>query len=242
MRLRILVYNVKAFRLGVRNAATLVAQHGPDVALIQECGPRYRLRRFARALGMEPVSEHFLFRRSIHNAVLVREPWRVISHRLHKFPKDERFYPRGALIVRVGRSGFRMTAISLHLGLKPRVRRRNADELMSVVIGLEGPVLAGGDLNEGPTGSAVAWLSERMWDAHAHAGTGPGETFRSDDPRARIDYLFVNDRVRVERVVVLRGPEAAASSDHLPILADVELDVGDAQSRDSGPRREDPVG
>ena len=83
MRVRILVYNVKAFRLGVRNVATLVAEHAPDVALLQECGPRYRLRRFSRAVGMEPVSKHFLFHRSIHDAVLVRRPWRVISHDLH---------------------------------------------------------------------------------------------------------------------------------------------------------------
>src|SRR5438093_11547176 len=127
-----LVYNVKSFRLGVRNAAHLVAELGPDIALIQECGPRYRLRRFARSLGMEAVSEHrFLFlRRSIHNAVLVRPPWRIVSHALHRFPKDGRAHPRGALVARVGRAGFRLWAISLHLGHRPGTRRRNADELM----------------------------------------------------------------------------------------------------------------
>jgi endonuclease/exonuclease/phosphatase family metal-dependent hydrolase len=147
----------------------------------------------------------------------------VISHRLHRFPKDVRFDPRGALLVRVGRSGYRVWAISLHLGLKPGARRRNADELMSQILGLDGPVLAGGDMNETPTGEAVVWLSERLWDAFAHAGEGAGETFPSDDPRARIDYLFLNDRVEVERAVVLRGPEATAASDHLPLVADVGL-------------------
>lgn len=224
MRLRVLVYNVKSFRLGRGNAAALVAEHAPDVALIQECGSRRRLRRFARALGMDAVSEHFLLRRSIHNAVLVRPPWRVLSHRLHRFPKD--VSPRGALVARLGRAGFRLHAISLHLGLKAGVRRRNADELVSLILSLDGPVMAGGDLNEAPDGKAVVWLSDRMWDCFAKAGEGPGETFRSDEPRARIDYLFVNDGFDVERASVLQGPEAAASSDHLPLLVDLGLPGG----------------
>jgi len=236
VRLRILVYNVKGFRLGVRNAAALVAPHGPDVALIQECGPRYRLRRFAASLGMEAVSRHDFLRRSIHDAVLVRPPWRVMAHRLHRFPEDVRFYPRGVLVARLGRAGFRLWAGSMHLGLKPAVRRRNADELMSVLLGLEGPVLVGGDLNETPDGAAVRWLSERMWDSFAQAGDGPGETYSSEGPTARIDYLFVNEGIRVERAWVVRGPEAAACSDHLLLFAD--LRVGD----DDGPALGEPVG
>ena len=236
MRLRVLVYNVKAFRLGVRNVATLIAEHGPDIALLQECGPRYRLRRFARAIGMEPVSVHFFLRRSIHNAVLVRPPWRVMSHRLHRFPKDVRFYPRGALVARVGRAGFRLSTISLHLGLKPGVRRRNADELMSIVQRLNGPVVAGGDFNEAPEGKAVGWLSGHLQDAFAVKGEGRGETFRADVPSARIDYLFANERVQVERAWVLSGPEAAASSDHLPVLVDLRLEASEADESGRGGR------
>ena len=223
MRVRILVYNVKAFRLGWRNAAALIAEHGPDVALIQECGSRRRLRRFASAMGMEVVSKHVTLRRSIHNAVLARPPWRIMTHRLHRFPKDRRFYPRGVLLARLGRAGSRVWVGSLHLGFKPAVRRRNADELISLLLGLKGPRLVGGDFNEGPDGAAVRWLSERMWDCFAQAGDGPGETYRADSPRARIDYLFANEAVRVERAWVLRGPQTAASSDHLPLFADVSL-------------------
>ena len=105
------------------------------------------------------------------------------------------------------------------------------------MLGLDGPGLVGGDLNETPDGTAVRWLSQRLWDCFATAGEGPGETFRSDQPTARIDYLFANDRVRVERAWVLRGPEAAAGSDHLPLFADLVLaEQGDRPSPD------DPVG
>jgi endonuclease/exonuclease/phosphatase family metal-dependent hydrolase len=224
MRLRVLVYNVKAFRRGVRAVAELVAEHGPDIALIQECGPRYRLKRFARALGMEPFSEHFLFRRSIHDAVLVRAPWRVLSHRLHRFPKDVRFYPRGAYLARIGRTGHRLWVASVHLGLKPGVRKRNADELASILLGLDAPAVVGGDLDEGPDGAAASWLAARMWDAFDRAGEGPGATYPAEDPRARIDYLFAGEGFRLERAWVLRGAKAAAASDHLPLLVDLHIE------------------
>jgi endonuclease/exonuclease/phosphatase family metal-dependent hydrolase len=236
VRLRVLVYNVKAFRRGVRAVAGLVAEHGPDVALLQECGPRRRLKRFARALGMEPLSEHFLFRRSIHDAVLVRPPWRVLSHRLHRFPKDVRFYPRGAMLVRIGRTGHRLWVASVHLGLRPGVRKRNADELASVVLGLDAQAIVGGDLNEGPEGAAAAWLAARMWDAFARAGEGPGETYPADDPRARIDYLFAGEGIEVERAWVLGGPRAVAASDHLPLLVDLQV------ASKAGPESAETVG
>ena len=237
MRLRVLVYNVKAFRLGVRAASTLVDELEPDVALIQECGPRYRLRRFASALGMEVASHHFFLRRSIHNAVLVRPPWRIVAKRLHRFPGGKRFYPRGVLLVRVGRAGFRAWVGSVHLGLEGVARRRNAEELVALTIGFDEPVLMGGDLNEGPDGPAVRWISERMWDCFVAAGEGAGETFPSGAPTARIDYLFVTEAVTAERVWVLSGDAAAAASDHLPILGDLVL-----TSTVDSLSREDPVG
>jgi endonuclease/exonuclease/phosphatase family metal-dependent hydrolase len=226
VRLRVLVYNVKAFRRGVRGAAALVAEYEPDIALIQECGPRYRLRRFASTLGMDVTSHHDFLRRSIHNAVLVRPPWRIVSKRLHRFPKDRPFYPRGILVARVGRAGFRVWVGSVHLGLEGAARRRNVEELVALAIGLDGPVLVGGDFNEGPESAAVRWLSQRMWDCFGAAGEGPGETFPSDGATARIDYIFANEAATAERVWVLGGAGAAATSDHLPLFGDVVLSNG----------------
>ena len=111
----------------------------------------------------------------------------------------------------------------MHLGLSPAARGRNADELVSRSLALDGPVVAGGDFNEGPSGKAVTWVSSRLRDAWTERGEGSGETFRADVPRARIDYLFVGEGVEVERAVVLGGPEAAAASDHLPLFVDITL-------------------
>jgi endonuclease/exonuclease/phosphatase family metal-dependent hydrolase len=232
-RIRVLVYNVKAFRLGTDRAASLIAPHAPDVALVQECGPRYRLHRFARALGMDAASVHFRLRRSIHNAVLVRPPWRILRRRLHRFPPDVRLYPRGALVARVGRAGLRLSIVSLHLGLKPAARRRNVEELVGLTVGLDHPVMTGGDLNEAPGGNAVGWLSGRMWDAFAVGGTGQGETYPASDPTSRIDYLFVDEGFAVEGAAVLVGREAASASDHLPLLVDLRLREPSTLERES---------
>ncbi len=113
--------------------------------------------------------------------------------------------------------------MSVHLGLSDRERQAHARELGDLVAGLTGPVVVGGDLNEGPEGAAAAWLTERLWDAFAGRGEGLGYTFPSAEPRARIDYLLLGEGVRTTRTWVEDGPEVRAASDHLPLFADVTL-------------------
>jgi endonuclease/exonuclease/phosphatase family metal-dependent hydrolase len=76
-----------------------------------------------------------------------------------------------------------------------------------------------------------------MWDCFASAGEGPGATYSADAPTARIDYLFANQMLTAERAWMLRGPEAAACSDHLPLLVDLVL-----APDEGGPAPKDPVG
>jgi endonuclease/exonuclease/phosphatase family metal-dependent hydrolase len=225
VRLRVLVYNVRGFRQGADRVAGAVAEHHPDLALVQECGSRRRLRRFARGMAMEAVSPRlFPFARQIRNAALVRPPWRVVTHRLHRFDDSARFYPRGALIAVIGRAGYRISALSVHLGLTPGERIRHARELTDLAVAIDEPVLIGGDLNEDAGGKAASWLADRFWDAWIRDGAGGGETFPSADPTARIDYLFASEQFAITRAVVPDTPEARAASDHLPLIADLDLD------------------
>jgi endonuclease/exonuclease/phosphatase family metal-dependent hydrolase len=225
MRLRVVVYNVWGFRLGPHTVAGAVADLHPDLVLVQECASHPKLRRFARALGMEAVSTRlFPLARQVRNAILVRPPWRVVSFRLHRFDRSQRFYPRGALVAVVGRAGYRISAVSTHLGLAPRERVRQAKELADLALGLPEPVLIGADVNEDPEGKAASWLAGRLWDAWTRAGEGAGETFPSRDPTARIDFLFASEGVSVDRAHVLDTAQAKAASDHLPLAVDLELE------------------
>src|SRR5919201_2292186 len=105
MQLRVLVYNVWGFRHRARTVAATVADLKPDLILVQECATQPKLRRFARALGMEAVSTRlFPLARQVRNAILVRPPWRVVSFRLHRFDRSQQFSPRGAMLAVVGRA------------------------------------------------------------------------------------------------------------------------------------------
>lgn len=224
MRLRVLVHNVRGFRAGAGATGATVERFSPDVLLLNETGPRRRLGRFARAAALEVATDpRRPFRRRVRNAVLVRPPWRIVRHRLLRFEGSTRWYPRGALIASVGRSGYRLWAVSVHLGLRPEERRRHAEQLSDALRGLAGPIVVGGDLNETPDRPAAAFLSERFWDAWLLGGDAAGETYPAEDPTARIDYLFVSEGVRVERVLVPADEEARRASDHLPVVAELEL-------------------
>ncbi len=230
MQIRVIVYNVRGFRDGMDRVVRLADHFRPDFLLLNETGGRLRIRRFARAMGMEVAADPWSpFRRRVKDSVLVRPPWRIVSRRLHRFADvRRRMYPRGALIAEVGRAGFRMWAISSHLGLHPQERLHSVQELSDLARGLSGPVLIGGDFNELPDGKAVSFLSQRFWDAWLLGGDVAGETFPAGDPTARIDYLFVSEGLGVERVLVPPGRDARLASDHLPVVAQLALrDTGD---------------
>ncbi len=225
MRLRVVVYNVRGFRDDFRALITVVRHAEPDLVLLNESGPRRKLRRFARSLGMEVAADPFSpFRRRVKDAVLVRPPWRIVSHGLHRFERSERFYPRGALIAQIGHLGVRVSAVAVHLGLHPGERLRHARELTDLVPSVAKLVVIGGDLNDTPDGRSAGWIGERLWDAWLLGGDVNGETFPSKDPTARIDYLFVSEGIRVERVMVSRGDELRAASDHLPVIAELTIE------------------
>jgi endonuclease/exonuclease/phosphatase family metal-dependent hydrolase len=221
---RVLVYNVRGFRHGRDRVAAVVRRLSPDVILMTESDGRLRLGRFARSVGMRACADPWSpLRRRVKNAVLVRPPWEVLEHRLVRFTGSERFYPRGALLARLQGPDLRAWAVAVHLGLRPRERRRHVRELLLAVRGLEDPQVVGGDLNERPDGRAVTALTERLDDAWTLGGDAAGETFPAAEPTARIDYLFVSPGVRVERAIVPPIPDVRVASDHRPVLADLSL-------------------
>jgi len=224
MRLRVIVYNVRGFRDGLERLVRLVGRFEPDVLLLNETGSRWRLRRFAKVLGMDVASDPWSpLRRRVKDAVLVRPPWTVVEHHQHRFEGGPWLYPRGALITTLERGEAMLCAISTHLGLHPRERLAHARGLVALVDHVGAPIVAGGDLNEKPDGRAVGFLSERFRDAWLLGGDSEGETFPADEPTARIDYLFVSEGIVVERVLVPPGPDARAASDHRPLVAELTL-------------------
>jgi len=232
VRVRIATYNVHGFRAGVDGVLETLRPLEPDVLILNETGGRLALRRFSRRAGMDLARDPWSpFRRRVKNAVLVRAPWRIVEHRLHRFADVRRpLNPRGALIAHVGRAGRRMWVLGIHLGLHPLERLNAVKELCDLARGLEGPALIAGDTNEMPDGRAMAFLARRFWDAWPIGGEAEGATFPAEDPTARIDYVFVSEGVRVDRAVVAASDGARTASDHLPVLAELTLTDPDEPS------------
>ena len=218
MQLRVMVWNVHGFRAGTKRIAAAVNDVAPALLFLNET--RYlgfHLRRFARRAGLEGASGTGVWR-PVPNAVLARRPWRVVDAGKIVFPRTRRTLRRGIVLTIVGRAGTRASAGAVHLGLSGEERVEHVRGLTDLLAGRE-PVLLGGDLNEGPDEPAARWIADRYWDVARDAGP----TFPAWEPRARIDYLFVSEGVRVERAWV-GGERFAGLSDHLPVLADLELD------------------
>ncbi len=93
------------------------------------------------------------------------------------------------------------------------------------------PVIVTGDFNLTPESEPIALILQKLHDSSVISTTppyGPVGTFNSflrDHPLdQRIDYIFVNDKVKVKKYGVLTdGWDNRWPSDHLPVLSQVKL-------------------
>jgi endonuclease/exonuclease/phosphatase family metal-dependent hydrolase len=214
--IRAATWNVRGIRAGVDAVAALIREQEVEVLLVQESGPRRRLRSLGATLGMEVAADPFAFpRRRAKDAVLVRPPRRIRSHRQIRFRGASLLYPRGALIARLDD----LTVMSVHLGLNGAERRDHVAQLLAVLRDEPGPILLGGDLNANPWDPAVAGIADAYPDVWAAVGVGDGPTMPAADPKARIDFLFAGPAVQPLRVRTV----PTTASDHLMVVADLEI-------------------
>jgi endonuclease/exonuclease/phosphatase family metal-dependent hydrolase len=224
VRLRVVAYNVRGFRDGLDRVARVVSRLEPDVLLLNETGGRLALLRFGRATGMQFARDPWSpLRRRVKDAVLARPPWRIASSGQRRFSTSSWLYPRGALVADLRRAGARVHTVATHLSLRPGERRRHAEQLAAIALGLGTPAIVGGDFNERPDGKAVTMLGERFSDAWLLGGDADGDTFPARTPTARIDYVLVTRGIRVEGARVPADPDAREASDHRPVVAEVSL-------------------
>jgi endonuclease/exonuclease/phosphatase family metal-dependent hydrolase len=216
--IRVATWNVHGLRAGAEAVARVIRDEAVDVLLLQESGPRRRLRALGADLGMVAYGDPSSFpRRRVQNAVLARPPREVRSHRLVRFDGGSLVHPRGAMIARL--EG--ITAVSVHLGLEGAERGRHVEQLLEILRGIDEPVVVGGDLNAYPEDAVTATIAAVFPDVWMRAGKGDAMTFPSSVPTARIDYLFTGPALQPLRVWTAGG----TVSDHLMVIADLQVGV-----------------
>ena len=92
------------------------------------------------------------------------------------------------------------------------------------------PVLLTGDFNSTKEATPIQTLLKVLFDTRDKCRTqpyGPPHTsggFEVKEPRNTIDYIFINQKVNVLRHGVLSDSSGLYyPSDHLPVLAEVEI-------------------
>lgn len=218
--LRVGTWNVHGLRTGVEAVTDVVRDQAADVLLLQESGPRRRLQALGAVLGLVVCGDPPGFpRRRIQNAVLVRPPREVRSHRLVRFDGGSMIHPRGALIARLDD----VTAVSVHLGLEGAERGRHVEQLLEILRRIDEPIVVGGDVNAHPEDAVFATITATLPDVWSRVGESDGQdhgsTFPSSVPTARIDYLFTGPAVQPLRVWTAGG----TVSDHLMVVADLQV-------------------
>lgn len=230
-RLRVLSYNVHDLLDDPDATAHVIRSCRPDVACLQEVPrrplTRHRVERLARESGLLWAAGG---RGSGGTAVLTSRRVDVLHAHARPLKVAGAFTrTRGYALARVRLPGSApLTAVSVHLPLRPAERLLHVAAVLQALPAEEQHLLAG-DLNEPPTGPVWALLTKRMLDVGA-AGDEP--TYPTARPRRRIDGLLLGPGLIARDVAVagtrehLSPEDLRAASDHLPLLAEVDLPPG----------------
>jgi endonuclease/exonuclease/phosphatase family metal-dependent hydrolase len=158
--------------------------------------------------------------------------------------------PRMCLRVVVGGDELRLVTMNVHLGLGPGERRRQLGVMLEALLAdyaveqvarhrrlpwlwrwqrrdvdklvtLKEPLVLAGDFNDFPPGPVSRTLANRLNDVCA--GRPQRRTFPSARPLLRLDRVYTSRAVGVVDARVDRSSLARLASDHLPIVAELEV-------------------
>ena len=216
--LRVVTYNVHGLRNDRAALVGLVRELEPDAVIVQEAPRRFRWRHKCAALaddfGMVVAAGGLP---SLGNLLLVSLRLRVHGTWCLRYPLTPGRHLRGAAFADCSVRGARFTLSGSHLATDPVERPAQAARWKQELSRLDGPVIAAGDLNEGPGGGAWRTVADGLITADSPA------TFPATLPRLRLDAIFVTPDVTVDKYDVVDTDRARRASDHLPVVADLLL-------------------
>src|SRR5689334_21776533 len=162
-RLRVVSYNVHGLKDDRAALIEVVRDLAPDVLVVQEAPRRFRWRHKCAALaddvGMVVAAGGLP---SLGNLLLVNLRVRVHEAWSLRYPLTPGRHLRGAAFARCTVRGGSFTISGSHLATDGGERPAQAARWKRELSGIEGPVIAGGDLNEGPGGGAWRTVADGL--------------------------------------------------------------------------------
>jgi len=153
---------------------------------------------------------------SVGNAVLSRHP--IVRNFKHLLPdsRDE----RACLQCDIMAAGTPLSIFNVHLGLNQVSRYRHLKYIiLPIMQDYSFPAVLTGDLNAAPSMREIRMLGEYLHDTFEHNTGILGNTYPSDAPRVRIDYIFTNEMSRCSSFHITKSQ----ASDHLPVSAVISI-------------------
>lgn len=224
---RVLSYNVRSMRDDRAALARVISSAEPDIVCVQEA-PRFLRWRslcaeLARRSGLVVVTGG---RPAAAQLILSTLGVDVVSTANARFSADRGLHRRGVAIAVLRRRGATFAVAGTHLDLVEAPRLRHVGELDAALAGhvpAGVPTIVAGDMNAAPGSATWRALTRGRTDAFAAAGDGDGYTSTAARPHQRIDGVFADPRITVRTAHVVVHPDAARASDHLPVLAELEI-------------------
>jgi endonuclease/exonuclease/phosphatase family metal-dependent hydrolase len=226
-RLRVATYNVHSGvgvdrRFRPQRIVDVIAELSADVVALQEVLSPVRgfdvhaHLRAGTGLHLVSMATMQLAGGTFGNAVLSRWPIiDVVEHGLTVASRE----PRGALEVTIGRDLRELRVIATHLGLRASERAEQLACLLSIAQNDTGlPIVLAGDLN------VTRARARELRACAAYFGQCKVlATFPSIAPVLPLDRILAASGARVVDIAVHRSRRARMASDHLPLVATVEL-------------------
>lgn len=150
------------------------------------------------------------------NAVLSR--WPILDVAEHGLTVGKR-EPRGALDLTIGRDERELRVIATHLGLRTSERHQQLTRLLAIARESTGlPTVLVGDLNV-----TRARARELRACAEHFGKVDVLATFPSIAPVLPLDRILVAGGAKLTSIAVHRSRRARIASDHLPLVATIEM-------------------
>ncbi len=217
-------------KLDLQRIADLINREHPDLVGLQEVD-----RGVMRSEGKDEIAELAKLTRMdyafAHNldyqggqygvAVLSRYLIQNIDHQ--KYQNTREAERRGMIRVVVDVETRSINFATTHLDYQYADGRIfETQQLLKFLDGIKGPLIVAGDFNEEPIGEAYRLMLTQFVDAWLGSGAkAAGFSYPADKPVKRIDYIFcrIADESRVKKAWVVN----TLASDHLPVMAEVEI-------------------
>lgn len=249
---RIVTYNIHGCvgmdgELSTQRIARVLGQSQADIVCLQEIDRRRprsmsidQVEAIAQAVGMQAMFAAAWEdgEQAFGNAILTALPMQIVQTgllRRHKPQRNGRSaiwveveLPRPAVAdtsQAVRQPGHSLQVICTHLSIYPTEQLRQAEELVREWLEpaqLRGPVVLCGDFNAAPGSATWKTLAQCLRDVEQDRPGRPYPTYFSPYPLLRVDHIFVSPSIQPQSQVI-RSRLAKIASDHLPVLADLQI-------------------